>query len=260
LMADSDFAICAGGSTCWELAFMGLPGIVIVLADNQVRLAESIKEAGAGLHAGCFQSCSAESLAQMITTLATDSAARKEMSRRAQELVDGGGASRVLMAMSGRRIRLRSANAQDARQIFDWANDPVVREVSFSSKPIVWDEHVAWFNKRLLDPDCVYFIALNEMDRPAGQLRFDVRGREAVVSVSVDASSRGRGLGTQIIQQGSARLFCTRPAVKLIRAYIKPGNTGSTASFRKAGYADSENTTVKGHEALHLILHRSTRG
>ncbi len=35
LMAWADVAVSAGGSTCWELAFLGLPSVVVVLADNQ---------------------------------------------------------------------------------------------------------------------------------------------------------------------------------------------------------------------------------
>ena len=37
LMAWADLAITAGGSTCWELAFMGLPASLLILADNQRR-------------------------------------------------------------------------------------------------------------------------------------------------------------------------------------------------------------------------------
>jgi len=32
LMAWADFAVSAGGSTCWELAFMGLPALVLIQA------------------------------------------------------------------------------------------------------------------------------------------------------------------------------------------------------------------------------------
>ena len=35
LMAWADMAVSAGGSTCWEMAFMRLPNIVLTTADNQ---------------------------------------------------------------------------------------------------------------------------------------------------------------------------------------------------------------------------------
>src|SRR5260370_1637027 len=44
LLAWSDLAVSGGGSTCWEMAFMGLPSILLILADNQrIVAAESDK-------------------------------------------------------------------------------------------------------------------------------------------------------------------------------------------------------------------------
>lgn len=47
LMAWADLAIAAGGSTAWELAFMGLPFFTIILAENQVHLASALDSLGA---------------------------------------------------------------------------------------------------------------------------------------------------------------------------------------------------------------------
>ena len=42
LMAWADVGVSAGGLTSWELAFMGLPGIVIVTAANQTGVAAAL--------------------------------------------------------------------------------------------------------------------------------------------------------------------------------------------------------------------------
>jgi UDP-2,4-diacetamido-2,4,6-trideoxy-beta-L-altropyranose hydrolase len=42
LMAWADVAVAAAGSTSWELAFMGLPNLIFILADNQVEIAEGL--------------------------------------------------------------------------------------------------------------------------------------------------------------------------------------------------------------------------
>lgn len=47
LMAWADMAITAGGSTCWEMAFMGLPCLLIPIADNQKQCAKRLQEIGA---------------------------------------------------------------------------------------------------------------------------------------------------------------------------------------------------------------------
>src|SRR5439155_11722294 len=47
LMAQADCAIGAGGTATWERCALGLPALVAILADNQVRIAEAMQAAGA---------------------------------------------------------------------------------------------------------------------------------------------------------------------------------------------------------------------
>lgn len=47
LMADSDLAIGAAGATSWERCCLGLPTIMLVLAENQRKIAEELLEDGA---------------------------------------------------------------------------------------------------------------------------------------------------------------------------------------------------------------------
>ena len=44
LMARADVAVSAGGSTCWEVAFMGLPFLIVVLAENQEHIAKELEK------------------------------------------------------------------------------------------------------------------------------------------------------------------------------------------------------------------------
>jgi UDP-2,4-diacetamido-2,4,6-trideoxy-beta-L-altropyranose hydrolase len=52
LMADSDLAIGAAGSTSWERCCLGLPTLLVVLADNQRDGANALAKAGGGLLLG----------------------------------------------------------------------------------------------------------------------------------------------------------------------------------------------------------------
>lgn len=47
LMADSDLAIGAAGATSWERCCLGLPTIMVVLAENQNTIAEALSNSGA---------------------------------------------------------------------------------------------------------------------------------------------------------------------------------------------------------------------
>jgi UDP-2,4-diacetamido-2,4,6-trideoxy-beta-L-altropyranose hydrolase len=49
LMADCDLAIGAAGGTAWERCCLGLPSIVLVLAENQMAGAAALQKAGAAL-------------------------------------------------------------------------------------------------------------------------------------------------------------------------------------------------------------------
>ena len=47
LMADSDLAIGAAGATSWERCCLGLPTIMLVLAENQEKIAQGLENSGA---------------------------------------------------------------------------------------------------------------------------------------------------------------------------------------------------------------------
>ncbi|GMV21728.1 MAG: hypothetical protein AMXMBFR57_16770 [Acidimicrobiia bacterium] len=100
LMASSDFAITAAGSTCWELALMGVPMLALVVADNQWSLAEELQRRGAAVSLGWYGDLRPEGLAATVARLAEDEEARRHLSRSAMALVDGRGASRVVAALS----------------------------------------------------------------------------------------------------------------------------------------------------------------
>ena len=101
LMTRSDICVSAGGTTCWELSFLGLPSLIIEVADNQRRLARGLEKAGAAASLGWHESCSAKDIAGGLEALIHDAAGREKMSRVGRELVDGDGVSRVVRAMRG---------------------------------------------------------------------------------------------------------------------------------------------------------------
>lgn len=94
-MAWADVAVSGGGSTCWELAFMGLPNLVLVLAENQRAVAHHLEAAGVSRSLGLSSQVSEERLAAEIESLFEGEDARRRMSEKGRDLVDGGGAARI---------------------------------------------------------------------------------------------------------------------------------------------------------------------
>ncbi|WP_165271771.1 UDP-2,4-diacetamido-2,4,6-trideoxy-beta-L-altropyranose hydrolase [Pelagerythrobacter rhizovicinus] len=97
LMAESDIAIGAAGSSSWERCCLGLPTVMIVLADNQRVVGESLASAGAALLVKMDDMDAHLPIA--ATTLVQDHAARSAMALRAASVVDGRGVERVIRAM-----------------------------------------------------------------------------------------------------------------------------------------------------------------
>jgi spore coat polysaccharide biosynthesis predicted glycosyltransferase SpsG len=113
LMAWADIAVAAGGSTSWELAYMGLPAIVAVLADNQAEIAAALARRQVIVNLGDFRRVTPATIEAAVRTLLADSALRSEMSRNGRELVDGHGARRVAAAL-GARLRLAFVSDADS--------------------------------------------------------------------------------------------------------------------------------------------------
>ncbi len=96
LMAWADVAVSAGGSTCWELAFMGLPNLVLVLADNQQPIAEGLNKSGVVINFGRPETVSTTEIAAGLAHLLSAPGRRAMMSEQGQQLVDGMGGRRVV--------------------------------------------------------------------------------------------------------------------------------------------------------------------
>lgn len=99
LMAWADVAVTAGGSTCWELAYMGVPAVVLVLADNQKEIAAGLASAGAMITLGDFKNASRAALSGTLKNLLENPDLRSRMRQQGSKLVDGKGCDRVVSAL-----------------------------------------------------------------------------------------------------------------------------------------------------------------
>lgn len=96
LMAWADLAISGGGSTCWEMAFMGLPAIIVILAENQEPVIQRLREMGAVLNLGWHNILTADRISQVVTKLLQSPKIRQNLMEKAQSLVSADGGTRVL--------------------------------------------------------------------------------------------------------------------------------------------------------------------
>lgn len=96
-MANSDLAIGAAGSTSWERCCLGLPTLMVVLADNQRAIARALQGVGA---AKILESTTlAPNSYRAIAGYVADTCALQSMSVAAARIVDGLGADRLVSSL-----------------------------------------------------------------------------------------------------------------------------------------------------------------
>lgn len=261
LMVWADVAVSGGGTTVWELLFMGTPSLFLIVADNQRYTAEFVGNRGFGKNLGLMENVSTESLTEAITSLAKDSNLRATISQKARQMVDGLGAQRVVSYMKKQRtgvLKLRLATIEDCRLLWELANEPAVRAASFSTELIPWEDHVNWLRRKIAEPGYRhYIIVLKDNDNPIGQVRFDSRGNEAEIHVSIASALRGHGYGSRTILMASMHLF-KDSGITRIYANIKPDNSQSVRAFTKAGFKHNRPVKeVKDRKALQMVLDKN---
>jgi UDP-2,4-diacetamido-2,4,6-trideoxy-beta-L-altropyranose hydrolase len=252
-MAWADLAIAAGGTTCWELAFMGLPSLLFVLANNQAGVARAAERAGFARNLGKTEDLSDSTVSNLIEELLADAPLRSRMADRGRECVDGEGVERVLMHLRGDRLRLRIVRASDAELLWRWANDPGVRRASLSQRPISWEEHLGWFEQKQRESGCLMYVGLDENDEPVGQVRVDgAVAEDAEIHVSVVAERRGAGWGERLIRQ-AVECATRERRLRQVRAVIKENNLGSLRVFEKAGFCRVASETWQGERVVRAV-------
>lgn len=100
LMAWADVAVSAAGTTSWELAFMGLPSVIVSLVRNQDEIAAALASAGVAINLGRFGESTSDRLKDAVRGVLGDVDGRRRMSREGRKLVDGRGAERVVRVLS----------------------------------------------------------------------------------------------------------------------------------------------------------------
>ena len=271
LLAGVDMAISGSGTTCLELAFMGIPALLLILEDNQVNNAKAMEEAGVAINMGRYGRLSEEDIKRELLSLILDKGRRKEMSSRGRSLIDGRGSERVARILDSDfnenpksldvvprtdhripELQLRYAKYEDWQILLEWRNDPVTIANSIQSGPVDFDEHKAWFELKLGDPNCIMYMA--EIDgRPIGQIRYDVDNGIAEVSVVVAPEVRGRGLGALLIQRG-----CEEAGLARYVAHVLPENGASLKAFMKSGFSPAGIDIIDGVtlERLESVVER----
>jgi UDP-2,4-diacetamido-2,4,6-trideoxy-beta-L-altropyranose hydrolase len=99
LMVQADVCIGAAGSATWERCTLGLPALLVTLAQNQVEVASLLTREGAAVSLGWHEDVTAMDVADALRSLLADPDQLRSMSRAAARITDGNGTRRVADAI-----------------------------------------------------------------------------------------------------------------------------------------------------------------
>lgn len=252
LLATADLAIGAGGTTTWERMCMGVPSVVVCIAENQRAGCEQLAKENLIYYLGTWESVSCSDIAAAMRDALCMPKLLAEMSELGQRKVDGVGVARIREALDPtdvENLELRPASSSDLLLYFDWVNDSEVRRQSLDTESISLEQHRKWFMTRLATPSSKLFVLLAR-DLAVGQIRFDIENGQALVDYSIDSFFRGRGWGKQLISLGMRAL----DAGTMVRAEVKRANAASCAVFERLGFTERSASTDSELRVFHMDL------
>jgi RimJ/RimL family protein N-acetyltransferase len=135
-------------------------------------------------------------------------------------------------------ITHRTATLGDAAILLTWRNRSNVREFSMNSKIIPIDEHLKWLSDRLGRVQLEPFLLFAKSNNLIGMSRLDALSgsdNKNEISILVDSSLHGKGLGTSILKITCEFFFNLYPD-KTIVANVHTSNFISQKLFESAGF------------------------
>lgn len=148
-------------------------------------------------------------------------------------------------------LTFRKATEADTQLYFDWANDSCVREQSFNSNMIDFENHKKWFKSKLEDESCLLFIFQNEEKLNIGQIRMQKENeKEVLIGISIASEHRGKGFAREMLQTASDYFLDSNPDFQ-INAFIKEANLSSKYAFEKAGFEFQNMINYENFQSFH---------
>lgn len=235
LMATADLMIGTPGTTTWERCCLGLPAVLLGIADNQRENGILVARRRAALYLGEASTASISRLQHLLPRLVKRPGLIKKMSVRAKTLVDGKGTVRAATLLLADLLHLRPAREDDCEAIWRWRNDPRTRRFAFNPASFPLSEHQRWYQGVLANENQQLLIG-SVASQDIGVLRYDRLDSGWEISVYLDPDLLGLGLGSLLIAAGNSWLVDHLPPPHLIVARIRADNLASHLAFKKAGF------------------------
>jgi UDP-2,4-diacetamido-2,4,6-trideoxy-beta-L-altropyranose hydrolase len=232
-MWNSGMAICSASTVSYEYAAVGGLLFITQTADNQKDLYKYLLETQLAIPS--------EKITTLVTSQNKDHYYTSAIGKQ-REIFDGRSDKRLLSVflkvyIQG-NLQLRKAESADLMIYFNWANDPGSRQNSFSVAPISIEVHTSWFNNKLQDKNAFLYVLESKDGIPVGNIRFELKEGEHVLSYFIDPDFRQLGLARQLLDIGINKFFQDSPTSTFVTGFIKKSNQPSIKAFYAAGFLE----------------------
>ena len=236
LLKKVDIVIGAPGTSAWERCSLGVPALLVVLAENQSSIARKLEECGAvkllslkklELKKGIFDFFDSDSLSDELEQMALASAS----------VLDGDGTRRVSSAlMPSPLYSIRFASLDDAKRIFEWRY--VFSGAGFYRNVVVptYEEHLNWLKSALRDEACSLLMVMKS-NVAIAHVRFDNFSEnpdKKNISISLSPEVKNKGYSAEILYSAITNL--ERPLSSQFFAEVHKDHVTSKRLFFSLGF------------------------
>jgi UDP-2,4-diacetamido-2,4,6-trideoxy-beta-L-altropyranose hydrolase len=241
LLSQQCVAIGAPGGSSWERACLGIPSIIVPLADNQKTISNNLSSVGASLPID-INDIETKLLSTFDLLIE-----RWEILRKANlSICDGKGVMRVvqgintLMNEQKNVIELRDANEADIQLVYNWQTMSETRKYALNTKVPIWEEHKRWMSAKLnVVQDFFYIIESLYYGESIGVLRLDRQERdEYIISIFITPKYFGQGFAKKVL----TFVDIIHPEIT-IKATVLKDNIASQRLFKSANYHKKSSDT-----------------
>ncbi len=232
-MMKSDIVIGAGGGTSWERCCLGLPTVVLTMADNQIEIARILHEKNAAISV----KTNVSEITNAVKALLSDQSLRMKMGQNAAKLCDGKGVQRVTRSILIPSFRFEIATLDDAQFIYDARYAEGASKYYRNNSVPEFEEHVAWLKNALVDEGRI-LVCVSLFGEKVAHVRLDKhlgmhdRGE---IGICLAQEWRGRGIGRAILD--AANNYFSGMGIINIDAEVHEKNKASAQIFEQTGYA-----------------------
>ena len=147
-------------------------------------------------------------------------------------------------------VVLRRAEERDIPEIYEHLHRDYVKKYFTENEKREWENHKKWYKFLINSPYFLLYILEDSTGQFLGQLKFELDGETAILSIYLSKSIRGKGMGKAAVLKGVKELSLYSENIEIILAYILEENEASIKTFEKSGFIFEKEEDYHGIEHL----------